>query len=419
MNIIRKNPDVMLKKMSLINVLLAAIILNVHTQDNYTSIRSEKYIPVLYVGSSLSVPDLEGNSRKKIINAYAILILEMENVYDKYVYGSEEGAFPFNSEIQFNLTGYNNDDEPIENLFKPELYSLKISNKKPVAELKLNLAKTIITEDNQTMDLNRIDVENIVFTTDNEELTTSARFRLIYDIQIGYDVNNQEDLRCSAPMDLKASKTAYDNKRYTFSWEHTFPFTAYQLQLLRLYNTNGESTDPQNITADIVWSKAALYEIPITEIYDSHGNIILEKSADINLIEGSGYYVWRVRAIGSYENGGSANSSNWGQWSQVPGPSPVTLTGGDPDDPFIYFRNQNLTFKNNKIKETSTYANGLQQVKQSQVYLPSENTTIISQTLNDHSGRPSLTTIPVPVDEKVQKYKTKFTCAHPTRYAGD
>src|SRR5690606_6057211 len=82
-----------------------------------------------------------------------------------------------------------------------------------------------------------------------------------------------------------------------------------QFQLLRLYNKSDATSSKETIiTTDLDWSKALTIETQ-----SSATNLKL------TMAEGTGFYVWRVRPIGSYFEGGIANHLNYGPFSANPG----------------------------------------------------------------------------------------------------
>ncbi|HEY4788765.1 MAG TPA: hypothetical protein VIH57_22090, partial [Bacteroidales bacterium] len=72
---------------------------------------------------------------------------------------------------------------------------------------------------------------------------------------------------------------------------------------------------------------------------------------------------------------------------------------------YIYSR---VFTEENKIKEVTTYANGLNQVEQTKTYLPSNNVTVTAQSVTDYSGRPALNTLPMPTQGKSNTYTDGF-----------
>ncbi|WP_081670990.1 LamG-like jellyroll fold domain-containing protein [Sporocytophaga myxococcoides] len=196
----------------------------------------------------------------------------------------------------------------------------------------------------------------------------------------------------------------------------------YQFQLLKLFNESSVSTSEYVVNASVDWSKALTLETSQHDI-------------SLTMVEGTGFYAWRVRPIGNTYEGGVANSRNWGTWStaDIDIPSTISLSCNKDDQTscledykgtvfyykqfddelnFIYSR----TFtENTGIHESISYANGLLQVKQNQVKVPSNGDAsstgkiIVNQTVYDYSGRPALNSMPAPVmDDESALNKNEF-----------
>lgn len=192
----------------------------------------------------------------------------------------------------------------------------------------------------------------------------------------------------------------------TFSWNACEEFPNYEFQLLRLYNNAQANTTNQTIIqADIDWNKALTIETQSSAT-----------SLTISVVEGTGYYVWRVRPIGNFFEGAIANDQNWGAWSTTPGfnqGNSIALNFGTAPSPnaYVFYYTQfdediNFSYsrffaEEGKIKEGMTYANQLLQVQQNQIHLESQDDILVSQTVMDFVGRPALTSLPVPVGNKI------------------
>lgn len=193
-----------------------------------------------------------------------------------------------------------------------------------------------------------------------------------------------------------------------FAWDiasscnDTFP--GYQLQVLKLYNTDANKKDDKEVRATVDWNQALTIEV------ENKKTMI-----DITLTEGTGYYVWRVRPIGNYYEGDIADSRNWGEWSTAPSDGDV-LEYTDPAAPLVTSNNALLyyeQFDDNKswvhsrsftegglIHESMQYFNSLSQPVQQQALVKSEGDKLVSQTLYDYSGRAALSSMTVPVQSK-------------------
>lgn len=257
------------------------------------------------------------------------------------------------------------------------------------------------------------------FISDNQRLTVSVvrEFRT--------DVRYMSTGLVTNP--LMVNPIGITNRLVNFSWQDPSQLTYpdYEVQILKLYNTDAAfSTNTGQISTEVDWSRALKVE---TQSF--------QKQINLTMAEGSGYYLWRVRPIGTYYDGGIANSENYGQWSyalptstanitltknvlQSSGnPTPYAFYFTDPDENlnWIYSRvftegdNQNQSDPSGlKSSEGIDYANGLLMSRQSQKYNSSENTNVVSQTMIDYSGRPALSTIPVPLQGNLNGYKLDF-----------
>ncbi len=209
------------------------------------------------------------------------------------------------------------------------------------------------------------------------------------------------DQRVSVPLThhsfLSISDTASGTNRIHFEWNDNYcdaPY--YELQLLKLYNKDtAKLASDAIITAEVDWSRALSM---ITETNET----------DLTMVEGTGYYVWRVRPIGDYYGGTISDARNFGAWTNAPEQgeelSLTTSVGNemfyfnqfDEEKNFIYSR----TFtEGGRVGEAMTYADGLQRVKQTQTYISSNDTMniIATGTVYDYSGRPAIQSLPAPI----------------------
>lgn len=207
------------------------------------------------------------------------------------------------------------------------------------------------------------------------------------------------------------------NNRVIFNWSSPHSFSNYEVQIVRLFNeTTATITDEHSITSTIDWSKALKVE---TQSF--------EKQIELSVMEGTGYYVWRVRPIGNYYEGGIGNFENYGNWSTtISGPTTVNSTtdassnefffvnDADSDLNWIYSRTFTEGNADNstgvRTSEGMSFADPLLRTRQSQAFNSENKTTIVSQSINDYSGRPTLTTVPVPISTPggLEGYKVGF-----------
>ena len=185
-------------------------------------------------------------------------------------------------------------------------------------------------------------------------------------------------------------------------------FPNYEFQLLRLYNRDeGKTTDEENITDTVDWSRALTYET---------GNI--NQTLSLSVVEGTGYYVWRVRPIGNLYPGGIANDRNWGVWTESPldgdllditSTSKTSISDADikkciffytefnDDKNWIYSRTFSEGEEGTRVGEKITFATELLQGKQVQAHMQSKDSVLVNQTVYDFNGRPSLASLAAPL----------------------
>jgi hypothetical protein len=248
---------------------------------------------------------------------------------------------------------------------------------------------------------------NAPFTNANTGMQIKPR------IEIGYGLNVDENLAVTSPP-LSNGTVAFDPgspRTATFSWNNNGQyFPAYQLQVLRLYNTNPNfptvNLEP-NLGTTIDWNNAI--NINIENDLQSNINSAGAVSYNYTVAEGTGAYAWRVRPVGNIQPGGFANSSNWGTvWS-------TSLTSGtvktfsdftnpnetgyfyfsDPDDGKNWIYSRVFTEKT-RVSESLSYGDYLLHKKQVQHYNPSKQTTLMMQYVMDYMGRPAVSTMSVP-----------------------
>jgi len=217
------------------------------------------------------------------------------------------------------------------------------------------------------------------------------------------------------PSDIVTATATVGNPT-VFSWTSNCPNVPnYQVQVLRLYNTLSTDTTETTIVANIDWSQAMSVELGSKD-----------RTLSLSLTEGQGYYIWRVRAIGNFYVGGIADSRNWGTWNlTTSGTTTITTSSGsifyykqfNNDLNWIYSRTFSEGDPNSpkvRISEKLTYANGLQQVKQSQSHIQSLHQILVNQTIYDWSGRAALITLPAPVNHDTLGYQKGFAKANST-----
>ncbi len=289
---------------------------------------------------------------------------------------------------------------------------LEINNNKVEQLHQVDMA-TLVTQKGGFISFDIEEFDNIANTFIPEDL--QLRITLIQKALIGPDNNFQL-------IPKTARKKSKNNNQYTFQWSNTckLKFPNYQFQLLRLFNTSDNKAllSPQNLTAEVDWSKALTMETQSDET-----------SLDLSIVEGTGYYIWRVRPIGNYYEAGISNPQNWGAWSQAPESGIIVQESDliketyalfykqfDENINWIYsrsFTEGDLDSSNldpqTRISEQIVFANGLHQIRQTQTHLETQDVIIASQTLQDFIGRNAFSSMSVPLkNQQSLGYESRF-----------
>ncbi len=210
------------------------------------------------------------------------------------------------------------------------------------------------------------------------------------------------------------------------SWSNhanTFHMPAYDIQIIKLEVDHTGNYEPD-------WSQASLIAAAPGRTY-----------MDLTLAEGTGYYMWRVRPVGNFYEGGRGNPLNYGSWPTVSTPAGLySLTngnyvanpaGGITINPgsstqnvsgnYFYYRqfDENINWAYNRVfaedgkqAENITFANGLNQVAQRQTRLHTTGEVLATQQVLDYSGRPVVSTLPAPINSPYLGYKSGFFPLH-------
>lgn len=389
-----------MKKFFAVLVLMACLILPLFAQKQ----GKFKATPVSATAggsAGLNLPSI-GTLNKQVKSAKVIVFSNFSNnPSGEYRFGKSGTGTDFNVRVDFTLTA-NNGAIPVFT----KNYSFELNNASPEGFLSKDFSDMIVTPGALTLtglefsnvEISNISVTDIGSTPSFAQAISSLHLHMIYDLDMGIDVSGKgSEITIFQP-------TLVGHKVAKFNWNTTYVYPNYQFQLLRLYNNNSLKKDDKFISTTLDWSKAVLIE--------TESDL---KELSLTIAEGTGFYAWRVRPIGTFYNGGIGHSGNWGNWngSAPANGSNVNLPSLgnvnyffflDPDDDINYIYSRTFT-EENRIKESISYANSLLQEKQSQVYIPSDNTTITTQSIQDHLGRPALKTLPVPQNGKLSGYK--------------
>lgn len=332
---------------------------------------------------------------------------------DQYHFGTGTTGIAFDINVDLDLTL-----ETSEGTDPTISFDVNLNNQRPEGLVYLNIGQ-YLDKDNTTTGLSYLSesITGVTATVNSADdvngvldLQTNLGIGLHYEITYGTDISDNAVV-------LLSNVLGVNGKHVTFEWTDTCDAPNYEFQLLRLYNKDvGFVDDERNIKTDIDWSKALSFQT-----YSP------TKQISLTIGEGQGFYIWRVRPLGTFYENASGNSENWGTWNpsaydadsyefSVPTGTNEVFFFEDPDDDTNYQYSRVFT-EGNKVSEQATYATTLNQVKQTQRYFPSKDYKIVSQTVLDKSGRPTLTTLPVPVNgERINKYKNNFVTTNGELY---
>lgn len=372
----------------------------------------------------------DADQRVLIRKRYLILKADMGEIY-------QLGETPWNASLSFTVSAQDNSS----NELKSYSIQLPLSNHEPE---KTYLLDYTVLEGR----VSKFILTNITFA--GAIPASNIKPRLIIDKtdDIAYHYFTKAGLEIR-PGNLKATSilNAASNEvtSATFSWtlqsvNQNLPY--FELEVLKAEpDANGK--------VKIDWSKASTIEIESDRVSKTtHPSGITQYNYSMVLSEGTGYYFWRVRAIGNYYAGDKGDYRNYGSWnlsSTLPGSVSSTsdalgvktllglyaisastysaskinnLNTSSPiaSDFFYYTQFEDQTnwiyskvlTEGSRQSEKMIFANGLSQVKQEQVKLSSSNEVLATQNVYDFTGRGALKTLVAPINNSQFGYKDAF-----------
>jgi hypothetical protein len=345
--------------------------------------------------------------RKKVYHARLASLLDLGADY-------ELGAIDFKAILEYRVFYFQGGTQ----MGATPIQSLEVDASKPEI---LKLYDFKVELDNQTVDEIRLQASSITFV-DNAGvaippsdlltyLEANVRWTCSYEISYGIDVRLESNgLMANAPVITPKNLSPLVNRLQTFTWTPNNSFSNYEFQLLRLYNVSPSNAyNFREVEAVVDWSKALKVETQTSD-----------PSLTLAIAEGTGFYLWRVRPIGNYFDGGMANSNNYGAWSTsaVQG---STMNFGtnlstldvfyytDPDHEINWSYSRVFTEGDNadgvRTAEGIAYADGLGRGRQQQAYMATENQVMVGQSIPDYNGGAGISVLPVPLPGHLEGYK--------------
>jgi RHS repeat-associated protein len=337
-------------------------------------------------------------SKQEIEQARAIIKLDVGEDYDF-------GKNAFGASVHVAVTAYGSSNGNVPVAAASYVKKLVISAQAPEQVFSVDFTKSYA-------DVYRYEVKILSYgASPFPQITSKIRLSATIEQRFKTDIQGAPAL---ALLPVNTNSSPGTNK-ITLNWNtgKCNEYPNYEVQILRLYNENGKKiSNPKEIDAVADWSKALHIETQSAA-----------KSFTLTLVEGTGYYAWRVRPLGNYYPGGIGNSKNWGQWSASFAQNQAVSLTNNTLGAYCFFYtqfNENMNWiysrsfvgyvegKGTQLKENIMYANGLGQVEQQQSFVPSQDNVLVSATVHDFSGRPSLTTMTAPVTQAYLQYIPGF-----------
>lgn len=333
---------------------------------------------------------------------------------EQYIFGRQSSAAPdldFSVQLDFIVNEKNDAGEVLATSGSDPI-TLVIKNNEPKA---LYVYNTV--SDPEEIKNVVVIVDDLIKTLEGSVPSDSIRLSLHYEVDYFVDVtpdDGSNKASCTIQKLTANGQGITSGRVQEFSWTCN-DFTMFQFELLRLYNQDETIPDNKKTSAIVDWSKALHID------YESIPDDGSSHKLTISVAEGTGFYVWRVRPVGNYYKGGFANALNYGNWNANAPRQDETVTVDlsdanslnayfyltDPDENTNWIYSRVFT-ENNRMSEQITYANGLNQVQQTQTHLFSDDSRLITQSVQDYSGRPRLVTMPVPVTGGLEGYENDF-----------
>ena len=231
------------------------------------------------------------------------------------------------------------------------------------------------------------------------------------DVQLDVAVHIEEDIDARGEtVSLSAPSTPAQGGFTHFQWSSASgecAFPTYRFQLLRLHDfTDGAPV--RSKMDESVWERSALtLEVGEPEV-------------ELSMMEGSGYYAWRVMPIGNRFPGGAGNDMNWGEYSGFAGystshnhlqtiganPEPGVFQHDDPDEDknrtFERAFSRNLTESGEAlvVGESVMFASGSGFGQQTQALSRSRGVAVAQNQVRSYGGMTPLSVMPIPIEKQ-------------------
>lgn len=254
---------------------------------------------------------------------------------------------------------------------------------------------------NTLANFNDIEISNIT-------LDPALSLKVWYEIYIGVEVSTTNSITINS-LEQNRNLEGDSLKSITLRWTDSNDHPNYQIQILKLENENA-----------LVLDEYQSIEVNFDDDWESALTLTTDGQVDslrVTIGEGTGFYMARIRPIGTFNEGGISDFRNYGSWNSTPSGVQTlnrtnldnkTIFFVDPDEDHNWIYNRIFT-EHSRIKENYTIADPLLNVRQSQTNLPSQGKILITESQLDYAGRPSMSALPVPItNEDGLTFKNQF-----------
>lgn len=239
----------------------------------------------------------------------------------------------------------------------------------------------------------------------------------VISISATYNLDVTGSFYSSSPsMNLQAVQPNLSAKGILFNMNSvTDPFCELELEILKLENEKSSNSSSRICYSRLNWANSARF---IFDRSSSH-NIL------INMMQGTGFYAWRMRRLGRTGNSigsgitaseyTSVNLDDTLEFKLDAHNNPIPINNFQVD--YFYFKDPDSSRNNifqrvfkdaNGVKEKISYADNLNNIRQTQVHLPSKSTIVVEETLLDKEQRPAVKSLPVPKETNHLGYIPKL-----------
>ena len=301
--------------------------------------------------------------------------------------------YALNHVVNLNIVGYETFDGSGIPLFTHTIPNIQITELKPESRFQMNLTPYL-------GNLARVEVAITYQSNDGSLISTAADASVALDLEVVEE--KAVNVQTGSSIFASANATSLvSNSFVTLNWNIDANYcgepTAYEVQIQRLFHTADYIPTGTDISTDVSWDGALTVTTPTNAT-----------SYRINLFQGTGWYVYRVRPIGNFYEP-TQDIRNFGAWHTDVVDDPVVENDLQGSDFAFYFTQASddvnavlgRDFKGpGEIVEQIDYLDGMLVPRQRQVKNSVDpNCTQLRQYVPDYAGRPLLESMTLPAQK--------------------